>query len=65
MSWMLQLWWYALTRRLDRLILWPAIRRQADTLAQAHDAFMLHAVVDPGWRVLGRREIARQVARLR
>jgi len=69
--------WFALTRRLDLQLLWPACRIEAyarrdalqrqhiDWLDAARAAFAVHAMSDAGWRWLGEEEITRRIDKLR
>jgi len=67
---------YAITRRIDRDILWPACKTEAlrrrsemgwslqDALNHAKAAFAVHAFKDAGWQWLGDEEIQRRIDRL-
>jgi len=52
LRWLLKLWHWQ-TRRIDLLILWPACKRHASSLAHAKAAFAVHALHDRAWAELG------------
>lgn len=68
--------WYAITRRIDLQILWPACKNVAlerrctmgwsylDALNHAKAAFAVHAFGDAGWLWLGDEEVKRRIDRL-
>jgi len=41
--------WWKRQRQIDIDILWPACKRCAPTLEDAHKIFMVHAVTQPCW----------------
>lgn len=42
-------WWRKRQRNTDLEILWPACKRKALTLHQAHQVFIVHALNDSAW----------------
>lgn len=50
-------WWWV-QRRADVRMLWPVCRDFTDSLDEAHEAFMTHAVLSPCWiEYYGRRQL--------
>ena len=62
---MIMRWWYAMQRRMDRRMLWPACRDYAEDLDHARAAFAVHAYMDPAWTSLGDAEMLRQIGELK
>lgn len=58
-------WWHARQRRIDVDILWPAMRRAAPTLPDAHAAFLMHTRLDRAWDDLSEDEITAIVLELK
>jgi hypothetical protein len=56
---------HAPRRQADLDILWPALKEQARTVAQARAAFTAHALQDPAWLALGRDELMVRMEALR
>jgi hypothetical protein len=60
---------YAYMRKIDRVVLWPSVKKEAEArgydLDYARAAFYTHAHGDPPWRVLGDAETRRQIERLK
>ena len=60
MKWLLD-WWAARCRATDVRVLWPAIKAQAVTPAQARQAFIVHATTDWAWLRLDLGDIMTQI----
>ena len=45
--------WFGMQRRIDRQILWPALKQEAPDLDHARFAFHWHACHDRAWLALG------------
>lgn len=41
-------WWW-MQRRMDVRMLWPICRDLSPSLAEAHEAFLIHAAITPCW----------------
>lgn len=57
--------WYAMQRRIDIKVLWPALKQEAERrghdLDMARDAFAYHAAGEPCWLALGEAECVRRI----
>lgn len=56
--------WHARLRRIDLLVLWPALKELAPDLDQARLAFMIHAMQDASWSSLGESALIRIIGNL-
>ena len=56
--------WASLQREVDVDVLWPIIRRNAESIDIARAAFALHAARDSAWRALPDDERGRQIEAL-
>jgi hypothetical protein len=56
--------WKARQRQLDIKILWPACKKQADSIEKARRVFLYHALSDSAWSVFTDQEIINIIGNL-